>query len=105
MKNRGYVTVTPVLMIPDVCGEGEGGPAPRLRAKSPSVENSLKARFPAASRPRSGVGWKQCWAVFIMLDYLQQVEANTQVVFLFLVLSILRSYHTTLLLHQSDLCW
>ena len=30
--------------------------------KAPSRENYLQARFPAASRPRSGVGCKRCWA-------------------------------------------
>jgi len=30
--------------------------------KAPSIENYLKARFSSASRLRSGIGWKQCWA-------------------------------------------
>jgi len=29
--------------------------------KAPSTESYLKARFPVASKPRSGVGWKRCW--------------------------------------------
>ncbi len=32
----------PVLMIPDVCGEGEGVPAPRLRATKASPAGRLR---------------------------------------------------------------